>query len=188
MNNIRVIVTLYEDYSLIWDLMLSFFLAVANDQKIQQFTSDLKNKIYASYLEALRNFFEMKENNPDWKDTFKDIGSQNTPNHTLSLLLDEMETIAIIYSERKKLLDMLSFFVSVAYGEKNINPYFISHLSKVENIVMELYWDSLLAFRSRELYLTYLRERLEDHFDEELLQIMKEMVEEVESWDYSALV
>lgn len=188
MNNIRVIVTLYEDYSLVWDLMLSFFLAVTNDQKFQQFTSDLKDKMYASYLEALRNFFEMKENNPDWKETLKNIGSQNTPNHTLSLLLDEMETIAMVYSERKKLLDMLTFFVDVAYSDKNISPYFISYLSKVRDIVMELYWNSLSNFNHKRVYLEYLGKRLEDHFDNELLQIMKEMVEEVDSWDYSSLV
>lgn len=198
MDNIRVIVALYEEYVFMWELMLPLFLAAANDQKntsfeFQQIMSDLKNKMYASYLKASHDFFEMQETNPDWQKALTYDGVGKMPDYDFSCLVDELREIATVYSERKRFLDMLNYLAYAAKKEQHINPYFLTNIRLLQESMMNFCWNSLLEFHEKRSKLAHWGGCLEKYFDNELLHVMKDMdtLEYVcyespyEEWDYS---
>ena len=62
--------------------------------------------MYGGYSAAASNFHRMQENNPDWVEAITGHDTANTPDQSISVLLDKMKEIVMVYSERRKFLDM----------------------------------------------------------------------------------
>lgn len=188
MNNIRMIVAMYQEYYYMWKIMMPATVALIDNNKntsrtFKRLTSNILEKMYVSYLNASDAYYEMQENNPNWKETMMGYvmsaneAESDARDDDISGLLAEIKVIVAVYTERRKLLDMINIIVYAAEKEENISSYFIPTVNQVEKTMTDLYLDSLLAFHEKRKELTRLKTNPEEHFDRKLLYIIKDMDE-----------
>lgn len=158
MNDIKNIAAIYHEYYYMYEVLLNALVTAFSLQKdisfeFEHLISSVIEKMYGGYSAAASNFHRMQENNPDWVEAITGHDTANTPDQSISVLLDKMKEIVMVYSERRKFLDMLNHIIYAAKKECHLCPYFLTSVYEIQEIMMDLCRDTLLAFHDKKLNL-----------------------------------
>lgn len=180
MNDIKIIAAIYHEYYYMYGVLLNALMTAFSRQKdisfeFEHLISSVIEKMYGGYSAAASNFHRMQENNPDWVEAITGHDTANTPDQSISVLLDKMKEIVMVYSERRKFLDMLNHIIYAAKKECHLCPYFLTSVYEIQETMMDLCRDTLLAFHDKKIELMYLGTSPYKYFDKELVHIIEDM-------------